>query len=100
MDWFTWSNGRKNYSIDFIIITHKLIDYLNIAPVCNSFNDISDCLLFIFSFIFFIFNKKKKKKKKKHFLMVLLRRLLVRKLNGLVEFVRINMKKFSLIINS
>jgi len=94
MDWFTWSNGRKNYSIDFIIITHKLIDYLNIAPVCNSFNDISDCLLFIFSF------KKKKKKKKKHFLMVLLRRLLVRKLNGLVEFVRINMKKFSLIINS
>jgi len=61
MDWFTWSNGRKNYSIDFIIITHKLIDYLNIAPVCNSFNDISDCLLFIFSC------KKKKKKKKKIF---------------------------------
>jgi len=92
MDWFTWSNGRRNYCIDFIIITHKLIDYLNIAPVCNSFNDISDCLLFIFSF--------KKKKKKKTFPDGLTTPPPGKKLNGLVEFVRINMKQFSLIINS
>ena len=41
---FTWSNGGKNSCIDFIVVNDKLRDYLNIASVCYSFNDISDHL--------------------------------------------------------
>jgi len=39
---FTLSSGGKNLCIDFIVFNDKMRDYLNIASVCNSFNDISD----------------------------------------------------------
>ena len=39
---FTWSSGGKNSCIDFIIVNDKMKGYLNIASVCNTFNDISD----------------------------------------------------------
>ena len=46
---FTWSNGGKNSCIDFIVVNDKLRNYLNIASVCYSFNDISDHLPLILS---------------------------------------------------
>jgi len=39
---FTWSSGGKKSCIDFIIVNDKMKNYLNIASVYNSFNDISD----------------------------------------------------------
>jgi len=77
---FTLSSGGKNLCIDFIVFNDKMRDYLNIASVCNSFNDISDHFPLILSC---------KKTSPDGFTTPLLKR----KLNGPTEYVVLIKKK-------
>lgn len=79
---FTWTtNNGKNSCINFIMVNHKLYDYLNTASLYNYFNDISYRLLLILfckqKYPFDGFTSSPSEKK-------------IRKLNCLNEFVWIN----------